>query len=89
MSIYGGIQKTELPLLNTRDTTLKGGFGSLRNIFIERMPGDRNLLSLDASLAISTRVLRFEASRRRRPGRSDRPPGRLDRPWRSDRPQAV
>jgi hypothetical protein len=24
------------------------------------MPGDRNLLSLDASLAISTRVLRFE-----------------------------
>jgi hypothetical protein len=39
------------------------------------MPGDRNLLSLDASLAIPTRVLRFEASRRRRPGRSDRPPG--------------
>jgi hypothetical protein len=24
------------------------------------MPGDRNLLSLDASLAIPTRVLRFE-----------------------------
>jgi hypothetical protein len=51
------------------------------------MPGDRNLLSLDASLAIPTRVLRFEASRRRRPGRSDRPPGRLDRPGRSDRPR--
>jgi hypothetical protein len=44
------------------------------------MPGDRNLLSLDASLAITTRVLRFEASRRQRPGRSDRPPGRLDQP---------
>jgi hypothetical protein len=50
------------------------------------MPDDRNLLSLDASLAILTRVLRFEASLRQRPGRSDRPPGRLDRPRRSDRP---
>jgi hypothetical protein len=30
------------------------------------MPGDRNLLSLDASLAIPTRVLRFEDSRLRR-----------------------
>jgi hypothetical protein len=44
------------------------------------MPGDHNLLSLDASLAIPTRVLLFEASRRQRPGRSDHPPGRLDRP---------
>jgi hypothetical protein len=51
------------------------------------MPRDRNLLSLDASLAIPTRVLRFEASRRQRPGRSDHPPGRLDQPWRSDRPR--
>jgi hypothetical protein len=56
------------------------------------MPGERNLLSLDASLAVPTRVLRFEASRRQQPGRSDRPPGRLDRPGnltgprRSDRP---
>jgi hypothetical protein len=35
------------------------------------MPGDRNLLSLDASLAIPTRVLRFEDSglRRRSPVR--------------------
>jgi hypothetical protein len=47
------------------------------------MPGDRNLLSLDASLAIPTRVLCFEASRRQRPGRSDHPPGRLDRPGQS------
>jgi hypothetical protein len=58
-----------------------------------RMPGNLNLLSLDTSLAIPTRVLRFEASRRQRPGWSDRllwavklarrsdcPPGRLDRP---------
>jgi hypothetical protein len=35
------------------------------------MPGDRNLLSLDASLAIPTRVLRFKDSglRRRTPVR--------------------
>jgi hypothetical protein len=45
---------------------LEGAFGNLRNIFIGRMPGDHNLLSLDASLAIPTRVLRFEASRRQR-----------------------
>jgi hypothetical protein len=35
--------------------------------------------SLDASLAIPTRVLRFEAPRRQRPGRSDHPPRWLDR----------
>jgi hypothetical protein len=50
------------------------------------MPSHRNLLSLDASLAILTRVLRYEASRRQRPGRSDCPPGKLDWPWWSDRP---
>jgi hypothetical protein len=54
--------------------TLEGEFGSLQNFFIGRIPGDRNLLSLNASLAIPTRVLRFEASQRQRPGRSDRPP---------------
>jgi hypothetical protein len=53
---------------------LKGGFGILDVFIIGRMPGDRTLRSLDASLAIPTRVLRFEASRRLRPGRSDRPP---------------
>jgi hypothetical protein len=53
------------------------------------MPSDRNLLSLDASLEILTRVLLFEASRRQRPGRFDRPPWRLDRPRRSDRPSWV
>jgi hypothetical protein len=75
MSIYGGTQKTKLPFTkNLGYMPLEGGFGNLWNIFIGRMPGDRNLLSLDASLAIPTRVLRFEASRRRRQGRSDRPP---------------
>jgi hypothetical protein len=52
---------------------LKGGFGSLQNIFIGRMLGDLNLLSLDASLAIPTCVLRFKASQRQRPGQSDCP----------------
>jgi hypothetical protein len=51
-----------------------GEFGSLQIFSIGQMPSDRNLLSLDARLAIPTRVLRFEASRRQRPGRSDRPP---------------
>jgi hypothetical protein len=55
--------------------TLEGEFGSLQIFYIGRMPGDRNLLSLDASLAIPTRVLHFEASRRQRPGRLDRPQG--------------
>jgi hypothetical protein len=57
------------------------------------MPNDCNLLSLDASLAIPTCVLLFEASRRQRPGRPDRAPWavrparRLDRPsWAVDRP---
>jgi hypothetical protein len=59
---------------------LEGGFGSLHVFTIRQMPSDRNLLSLDTSLVILTRVLHFEASRRRRPGRSDRPPGRLNRP---------
>jgi hypothetical protein len=44
------------------------------------MPTDRNLLSLDASLAIPMRVLRFEAFRRVRPGRLDRPLGGLTAP---------
>jgi hypothetical protein len=75
MSIYGGTQKNKLPFTNNYGyMPLEGGFGNLRNIFIGRMPGDRNLLSLDASLAIPTRVLRFKASQHRRPGWSDHPP---------------
>jgi hypothetical protein len=41
---------------------LEGEIGNLCHHSIGRMPGDRNLLSLDASLAIPTRVLRFEVS---------------------------
>jgi hypothetical protein len=44
---------------------LKSEIGNLCHRSIGRMPGDRNLLSLDASLAIPTRVLRFEVSRLR------------------------
>jgi hypothetical protein len=43
--------------------------GEIRNLChrsIKRMPGDRNLLSLDASLAILTRVLCFKDSGLRR-----------------------
>jgi hypothetical protein len=43
---------------------LKGEFGSLQLFSIGRMSSDRNLLSLDASLAIATHVFLFEASRR-------------------------
>jgi hypothetical protein len=51
------------------------------------MPGDRNLLSLDASLAI-----RRVSSASKHLGASDQggptvPPGRLDRPGQSDRPR--
>jgi hypothetical protein len=45
---------------------LEGEIGNLCHRSIGRMPGDRNLLSLDASLAIPTRVLRFEVSELRR-----------------------
>jgi hypothetical protein len=56
---------------------LEGEFGNLCHRSIERMPDDRNLLSLDASLAIPTRVLRFEDSglRRRTPVRPVLPTG--------------
>jgi hypothetical protein len=51
---------------------LKEEFGNLCNRSIGWMPGDRNLLSLDASLAIPMHVLRFEVSglRRRTPVRA-------------------
>jgi hypothetical protein len=39
-----------------------GSFGNLQVFSIGRMPDDRNLLSLDASLTIPTRVIRFEVS---------------------------
>jgi hypothetical protein len=67
LSIYGDSRKTKLPLLhNTRIHALKGNFGNSHRSTIGRMPSDRTSRSLDASLAILTRVLRFEASRRAR-----------------------
>jgi hypothetical protein len=58
--LYGGNRKSKIPILNNEGyKPLKGGFGSPQVFSIGRMPGDRNLLSLDASLAIPTHVLRF------------------------------
>jgi hypothetical protein len=53
------------------------------------MLGDSNLLSLDASLAIPTRVLRFEASRRQQPWQSDRPSWAVEPPWVATPPRRV
>jgi hypothetical protein len=68
MGYMEAIESLKYPFLTTR---VKGGFGSLQVFSIRRMPGDRNLLSLDASLAIPTCVLGFEDSglRRRTPVR--------------------
>jgi hypothetical protein len=55
----------KLPLLhNTRIHAPKGHFGNSRRSTIGRKPDDRTSLSLDASLAIPTCILCFEASRR-------------------------
>jgi hypothetical protein len=63
MGYMEATESLNYPFLTTRDTSpLKGGFGSFQAFSIGRMPGDRNLLSLDASLAIPTHVLRFEDS---------------------------
>jgi hypothetical protein len=67
LSIYGDSRKMKLPLLhNTRIHAPKGHRGNSRRSTIGRVPGDRTSLSLDASIAIPARVLRFEASRRAR-----------------------
>jgi hypothetical protein len=67
LGLYGDNRKTKLPLKpNTRIQAPEGHFGNSRRSTIGRMPGDRTSLSLNANLAIPTRVLRFEASRRTR-----------------------
>jgi hypothetical protein len=59
LSLHGGNRKTKLPLLHeSKIHTPNGQFGL--------MPGDRTPLSLNESLDILTRVLRFEVSRRAR-----------------------
>jgi hypothetical protein len=61
---------------------LEGKIGNLCHRSIGWMPGDRNLLSLEASLAIPTHVLRFEVSglRRRTPVRPVLLTGQIVRP---------
>ena len=53
---------TTMPL--TRYTPLEGNFGNFDDLSIGRTAEHRTLLSLDASLAIPPRVLRFGPSRR-------------------------
>jgi hypothetical protein len=69
---------------------LDGEIGNLCHRSIGRMPGDRNLLSFDTSLAISTRVLCFEDSglRRRTPVRLVHLTGQTGT-HRSDRSEAA
>jgi hypothetical protein len=72
LGLYGGKQKLKIPLLaNLGYMPLEDEMGNLCHRSIRRMPGDCNLLSLDASLAIPTCVLCFEVSglRRRTPVR--------------------
>jgi hypothetical protein len=78
LGLYGGNLKTKIPLRPKLGyTPTKGTLGNCLRNTIGRMPGDRNLLSLDASLVIPTRVLRFEDSglRCRTPVRPVRPTG--------------
>jgi hypothetical protein len=61
-------QKTKIPLKTKLGyTPTKGTLGICLCSTIGRMPGDRTPRSLDASLAILTRVLRLEASGALRP----------------------
>jgi hypothetical protein len=64
LSIYGDSRKTKIPLkLKLGYTSTKGTLGISLCCTIGRIPDDRPSRSLDASLTIPTRVLRFEASR--------------------------
>jgi hypothetical protein len=56
-------RKTKMPLKPKLGyMATKGSLGNCLHNTIGRMPGDRTSCSLDASLAILTRVLCFEAS---------------------------
>jgi hypothetical protein len=60
--------KSKMPLRpKLRYTPTNGTLGIYLRSTIGRMPSDRTSRSLDASLAIPTRVLRFEASDALRP----------------------
>jgi hypothetical protein len=87
MSIYGGTQKTKLPLLNTRDTSPSRAELEVFSFSSSGgCPATATCLASTQALR-SACFFRFEASRRQRPGRSDHPLGRLDRPGQSDRPR--
>jgi hypothetical protein len=91
IGLYGGNRKSKIPFFNNYEyKPLKGGFGRLEAFSIGRKSGDRNLLSLDASLVIPTRVLLFEDSglRRRTPVRPVLLTGQTGTP-RSDRSGAA
>jgi hypothetical protein len=63
LGLYGGNRKTKLPLRpNFRIRTTEGTLGIFVFAPSDRCPATANLLSLDASLAIPTRVLCFEVS---------------------------
>jgi hypothetical protein len=65
LSLYGGNQKTKLPLLReSKIHALKGNFENSHHNTIRWMSVDCTLLSLDANLRIPTCVLHFEVSRR-------------------------
>jgi hypothetical protein len=75
--------KSKMPLrCKLRYTPTKGTLGVCVRSTIGRMPSDRTSRSLDASLVIPTRVLRFEASVTLQPqtGQTSSP-NRLDRFW--------
>jgi hypothetical protein len=63
LGLYGGNQKMKLPLLhNTRIHTSDGHIGKSHRSTIKQMPNNHTLRSLDANLAIPTRVLCFKVS---------------------------
>jgi hypothetical protein len=66
MGYMEATESLKYPYLTTRDTSpSRVVFGSIQVLSIGRMPSDRNLFSLDASLAIPMRVLRFKDSKLR------------------------
>jgi hypothetical protein len=71
MGYMEATESLKYPYFITRDTSPSRAVGSLQIFSIRWMPGDRTLLSLDASHAILMRVLRFKDSglRRRTPVR--------------------
>jgi hypothetical protein len=67
LSLHGDNRNTKLPILHkSKIHAPKGHFGNSRRSTIGRMTGNPTQHSLDATLVISTRVLRFEVSQHAR-----------------------